>query len=46
MPVCIVGEQRLFPTVASVDEIVTEEWIDSALGVVEIIGTKFSSAKT
>lgn len=38
MPVSIVGEQKLYPTVGSIDEVSTEEWLEAAHGSTEIIG--------
>ena len=40
MPVCIVGQQKLFPAASSPDEVATEEWCDAAFGATEIIGNE------
>lgn len=40
MPVSIVGEQKLYPTVGSIDELSTEEWLEAAHGSTEIIGMR------
>ncbi|KAH3885085.1 glycolipid transfer protein A-like [Dreissena polymorpha] len=35
----IIGQQKLFPTISSIDEIVTEDFLEAAMGAVAIVGS-------